>query len=73
MAIAVRETLVQVVSEQRLIPKATAENVLKAMKASRRYQVRIDVLCVFKYNGLMNISGRCMVSSQRLPIRWLWE
>ncbi|KAJ4212996.1 NADPH-cytochrome P450 reductase [Fusarium solani] len=38
MAIAVRETLVQVVSEQRLIPKATAENVLKAMKASRRYQ-----------------------------------
>ncbi|KAL6355204.1 hypothetical protein LRP88_11453 [Fusarium phalaenopsidis] len=38
MAIAVKEVLVQVVSEQRLIPKATAENILKVMKASRRYQ-----------------------------------
>lgn len=39
MAIAVKQTLVQVVSEQRRVPKATAENIFKAMKASRRYQV----------------------------------
>ncbi|WAO96803.1 NADPH--cytochrome P450 reductase [Fusarium falciforme] len=38
MAIAVKEVLVQVVSGQRQVPKATAENILKAMKASRRYQ-----------------------------------
>ncbi|KAL2672861.1 hypothetical protein Neosp_013577 [[Neocosmospora] mangrovei] len=39
MAIAVKQTLVQVVSEQRRVPKATAENIFKAMKGSRRYQM----------------------------------
>lgn len=63
MAIAVKQTLVQVVSEQRRVPKATAENIFKAMKTSRRYQVCIRVLCVLKHHRLINIAGRCMVTS----------
>ncbi|EEU41765.1 uncharacterized protein NECHADRAFT_53872 [Fusarium vanettenii 77-13-4] len=63
MAIAVKQTLVQVVSEERQVSKATAENIFKAMKASRRYQVRIRVLCVLKHPRLIDITGRCMVSS----------
>ncbi|RSL46585.1 hypothetical protein CEP54_013788 [Fusarium duplospermum] len=38
MALAVKDVLAEVVSEQRSISKEMAENILQAMRASRKYQ-----------------------------------
>ncbi|RMJ13473.1 hypothetical protein CDV36_006841 [Fusarium kuroshium] len=38
MALAVKDVLAEVISEQRSVSKGTAENILQAMRASRKYQ-----------------------------------
>ena len=75
MAREVNSTLVQIIADQRSLSEAKAEEIVKRMRSSSQYQVRLFFLCLFLHLPLMqtracsekadaylfNGAGGCMV------------
>lgn len=71
MAREVNTVLAQIISTERGIPETKAEEVVKQMRASNQYQVRLRSLRLLKRDPLLTLSNRRMCGHKQAGVQWV--